>query len=104
MILILFSLIIYPLLGYLLGHIYPSSPTFGLPCPTTIFTFGMLLLNQKKCPIWILIIPLIWSIIGFTAVFQFRVLEDSGLLIAGLLSFFLLIYRNKNFSELQNNI
>lgn len=51
MILILFSLIIYPLLGYLLGHIYPSSPTFGLPCPTTIFTFGMLLLNQKKCPI-----------------------------------------------------
>src|SRR5687768_17583956 len=33
-ILIVFALLIYPLLGYLWGHMYPSSPTFGLPCPT----------------------------------------------------------------------
>ena len=32
MILIAFSLIIYPTLGYLFGHIYPNSPSFGLPC------------------------------------------------------------------------
>ena len=41
--LILFALILYPVLGYFQGHIYPSSPTFGLPCPTIIFTFGLLL-------------------------------------------------------------
>ena len=42
-ILMVFALLIYPLIGNRLGHIYPFSPTFGLPCPTTIFTFGMLL-------------------------------------------------------------
>jgi hypothetical protein len=99
--LILFALIIYPVLGYFLGHTYPSSPTFGLPCPTTIFTFGMILLNQKKCPIFILIIPFIWSITGFIAVFQFGVLEDSSLLIASLITTSLLIYHNKNLFKSQ---
>ncbi len=82
--LILFALIIYPVLGYLLGHVYPASPSFGLPCPTTIFTFGMLLLTIKKCPLPILIIPFIWSIIGFMAALQFGILEDTGLLLASL--------------------
>jgi hypothetical protein len=85
-ILIVFALIIYPISGYLLGHVYPSSPTFGLPCPTTIFTFGLLLLNQKKCPIAILIIPFIWSIIGFMAAFQFGIS--------------LLIYRNRKLKKM----
>ena len=100
MLLILFSLIIYPILGYLFGHIYPNSPTFGLPCPTTIFTFGILLLNQKKCPIFVLVIPFIWSIIGFSAVFQFGIFEDSGLIVASLPTVFLLMYRNM---KLQND-
>ncbi len=95
LILIVFALIIYPLLGYSLGHIYPASPTFGLPCPTTIFTFGLLLLNIKKCPISILIIPFIWSLIGFMAALQFGILEDTGLLVASLVATSLLIYRNK---------
>ena len=95
MILMVFALIIYPILGYFLGHIYPSSPTFGLPCPTTIFTFGLLLLNQKKCPICILIIPFIWSIIGFMAAFQFGIFEDMGLILSSLITTSLFIYRNK---------
>ena len=101
-ILITFSLIIYPMLGYLFGHIYPSSPTFGLPCPTTIFTFGFLLLNQKKCPVIILIIPFIWSIIGFMAAFQFGIFEDTGLILASLITVFLLIYRNKMLQKVKN--
>jgi hypothetical protein len=99
--LIVFGLLIYPILGYFWGHIYPSSPTFGLPCPTTIFTFGILLLNEKKCPILILIIPCMWSIIGFMAAFQFGILEDTGLIVASLIATSLLIYRNK---ILSNNI
>ena len=99
MILVVFALIIYPILGYFLGHIYPTSPTFGLPCPTTIFTFGVLLLNEKKCPILILIIPCMWSIIGFMAAFQFGILEDTGLIVASLMTTFLLIYRNKLLSK-----
>src|SRR5687768_12256938 len=34
-----YALVGYPLLGHLLGHRYPSAPTFGAPCPTTILTF-----------------------------------------------------------------
>ena len=52
---IAFSLIFYPVLGFFIGHVYPSSPTFGLPCPTTIFTFGLLLWLDKKIPFTILV-------------------------------------------------
>lgn len=98
-ILILFVLIVYPMLGYLLGHYYPASPTFGLPCPTTIFTFGLLLLSDKKLPVAILFIPLMWSIIGFTAAFQFGMVEDTGLLVSGLVTAFMIFIRNKKAKE-----
>ncbi len=95
MILIFFALLIYPLLGYAFGHIYPSSPTFGLPCPTTIFTFGILLMTTKKCPVGILIIPFLWSMIGFSAAFHFGITEDTGLLIASLIALPMIIMKNK---------
>jgi hypothetical protein len=96
-ILILFALIFYPVSGYFLGHVYPGSPTFGLPCPTTIFTFGLLLLSDKKLPYAILIIPLTWSLIGFTAAFKFGVTEDIALLLSGLIALAMTITRNRQF-------
>jgi hypothetical protein len=92
---IFFALVIYPVIGFLQGHIYPFSPTFGLPCPTTIFTFGILLLADKKMPAFILIIPFIWSIIGFTAAFFLGIYEDTGLLVTALISMFIILRRNK---------
>ena len=94
-ILILFALIIYPVIGYFAGHAYPSSPGFGLPCPTTIFTFGLFLWVDRKCPLFILIIPLLWSVIGFFAAFSLGVREDIGLLISGLAAVILIFTRNK---------
>lgn len=85
----IYALIFYPLLGYQLGHIYPSTPTFGLPCPTTIFTFGIILLLEKR-KILIFIIPLLWSIIGFTAALKLGIYQDIGLLIAGIISIIIL--------------
>jgi len=82
---ILFALLFYPLIGHAQGHIYPASPTFGLPCPTTIFTFGLLLWSMKRLPLYLIIIPVLWSIVGFTASFTMGVKEDIGLLIAGVL-------------------
>jgi Family of unknown function (DUF6064) len=90
-----YALIVYPVFGFFLGHNYPYSPTFGLPCPTTIFTFGVLLMSNKKCPVIILIIPFIWSIIGFSAAFNFGIYEDTALIIAGVLTFFMLIFKNR---------
>lgn len=97
--LIVFALLIYPLLGYWLGHRYPYSPTFGLPCPTTIFTFGMLLFSVSKISPWLLIIPFLWSLIGFSAAFSLGIKEDTGLVVAGLLSIAMILYRNKSFQS-----
>lgn len=92
---ILYGMIIYPLLGYTMGHIYPQSPVFGVaPCPTTIFTFGLLLHTKGKVPIWLLIIPGLWSLIGFSAAFRLTIYEDMGLVVAGILGVALLVYRN----------
>ena len=99
---IIYALIIYPILGYLLGHQYPYSPTFGLPCPTVIFTFGLLLFTDDKIPVYLLIIPLLWSLIGFSAAVNLSVYEDFGLLIAGLLGFVLIIFSNRKYSTKYN--
>ena len=95
MTLIIFALIVYPLLGYWLGHVYPSSPTFGLPCPTTIFTFGVLLFSSSRIPFIIIIIPAIWSLIGFSAAVSLSMKEDVSLLIAGFVSTIMIIHKNK---------
>lgn len=90
-----FGTVIYPILGYFLGHVYPSSPTFGLPCPTTIFTFGLLLLTKPSR--YIVFIPFIWSIIGFTAALKLEVYEDISLLIAGVISSVVIFHSKKKF-------
>jgi Family of unknown function (DUF6064) len=77
-----YALVIYPLIGYGLGRIFPASPTFGAPCPTTIFTFGLLLWADRKISLSLLIIPVLWSIVGTSAALRFGVKEDFGLLIA----------------------
>ena len=83
--LLLYALVIYPLIGHFSGHAYPYAPTFGLPCPTTIFTFGILLLSVHRLPLLIVIVPLLWSIIGFSAAFSLGIHEDTGLIVSGIL-------------------
>lgn len=95
-ILISFSLVIYPLLGYFAGQRYPSSPTFGLPCPTTIFTFGMLLFTVNRISIQLLFIPFLWSLIGFSAAFKLGIWQDISLLIAGIAAMFLIAMLNRS--------
>lgn len=91
----IYALIIYPALGYVLGHRYPATPTFGVPCPTTIFTFGLLLWTDRRIPLYLLPIPLAWSLIGFWAAISLGVTEDFGLLAAGLICALLLIVRDQ---------
>lgn len=93
--LISYALIFYPIIGFFAGHIYPSAPTFGLPCPTTIFTLGLFLLTDTKMPKYVLIIPLLWSLIGYSAAFHFGILEDIGLLISGIITTSLIIFRDR---------
>jgi hypothetical protein len=94
--LIVYAMLIYPIIGTLLGHGYPRSPNFGVaPCPTTIFTFGLLLWTNTKVPKLVLAIPLLWSVIGFGAALSLGIREDVGLLVAGMLSVGLLFWRDR---------
>jgi hypothetical protein len=96
LIFILYAMVIYPVLGYFLGHGYPRSPSFGVaPCPATIFTFGILLWADKKVPKVVLIIPLLWSIIGFFAALSLSVREDIGLVVAGVAGTVLIVIRDR---------
>lgn len=94
-ILVMFALIVYPLLGFAFGHTYPNSPTFGLPCPTTIFTLGIILFIRGRIPYLLVVIPLLWSVIGFSAAFTLGIYEDTGLLAAGVMAIVLTLVKNR---------
>jgi hypothetical protein len=89
--LIVYALVIYPILAYALGHRFPASPTFGLPCPTTILTLGLLLWAEPPRPWSVAVIPLAWSALGASAAVQLGVWEDLGLVAAGGLTFALML-------------
>ncbi len=58
-------------------------PTFGVPCPATIFTVGVLMLATPRC--WSLsVVPMMWSAIGGSAAFLLGVHADVALPIAGI--------------------
>jgi hypothetical protein len=77
-------LVVYPIWASLAGHPYPELPTFGLPCPTTIFTIGVLSLASSARLRPILVAPILWSLVGSQAAFLLDVKPDLGLLVAGI--------------------
>ncbi len=90
--LVAYAAAIYPLLGLAAGHGYPGSPTFGVtPCPTTIFTFGVLLLTEGRVPARLLVVPGLWALLGVSAALQLGIREDLGLLVAAVAATALLL-------------
>lgn len=92
LIVILFALVGYPVIGEYAGHAYPAQPTFGLPCPTTIFTFGILLAAARPLPRWLLIAPMAWATIGVVAAFSLGVTQDLALGVVVLLGAYMLLF------------
>jgi hypothetical protein len=90
---IAYALVIYPVIGLALGHIFPASPTFGVPCPTAVFTFGLLMWTDRKMPLYLLILPLLWAIVGSTATWYFGVAEDFGLPVTAVIVAFFIFQR-----------
>lgn len=85
--LVAYGLFAYPLIGMAAGQTYPHLPSFGLPCPTTIFTVGVLLWATPRTPWALLVIPALWSIVALSAALSFGVIQDfmlpASVLIAG---------------------
>ena len=91
-----YASIVYPALGLLTGHTYPEMPMFGItPCPVTLFTFGMLLLTTARVSAWLLVVPLVWSLIGGSAAFALSIPQDWVLLFSGLVVVPLIILRDR---------
>jgi Family of unknown function (DUF6064) len=73
----------YPLINAINHLSLLRIPTFGLPCPTTIFTAGALMLATPRSRS-LSIVPVIWSAIGGSAAFLLGVHADVALQIAGI--------------------
>ena len=81
-VLVVFALVVYPAWSVYAGHSYPALPTFGLPCPTTIFTVGLLALLVAPYPRSTIVAPLLWCLIGGQVAFLLGVPANLGLLFA----------------------
>lgn len=79
---LVYTLFLYPALAVFFGQQYPALPTFGAPCPVTIFTFGIFCLLTTSIPRFAIAIPVLWAVIGTYAAIGFGVREDLGLLVA----------------------
>jgi Family of unknown function (DUF6064) len=90
--LLAFALLVYPVWASLAGHGYPELPTFGLPCPTTIFTIGLLALSSGTSLRVVLTVPILWSLVGSQAAFLLDVTPDFGLLAAGVAAIGLFVW------------
>ena len=92
-VLIVYAMIVYPLLGLLFGHPAVELPWLGVtPCPTTIFTFGVFLC-AGGARLGIFMIPLLWSVIGGSAAVLLQMPQDYGLIASGIVGLISLIAR-----------
>lgn len=90
LLLVAFALIVYPAWSYFAGHPYLETPTFGVPCPTTIFTMGLLALLVRPYPRSPLVVPILWSLVGAQAAFLLAVPQDLALVAVAVLGFVLI--------------
>jgi hypothetical protein len=75
--------LLYPAINAVQHLTWWRIPMFGVPCPTMIFTVGLLMLAREDS--WRLsIVPVIWSVIGGSAAFLLAVRADYVLPLAGL--------------------
>jgi hypothetical protein len=75
----------YPIVSIASGHPYPATPTYGVPCPTTILTIGLLLTVRGPVPGALSVVPAFWGLVGGSASVLLAVVSDYVLLGAGVL-------------------
>jgi len=106
-----YSIVGYPLIGWILGHPYSAEvsgnvsiwlPIFGVyPCPTTIFSLALLGSAFPRGDKKVMIPLLFWALFSIMGppVRNYGVYEDIGLFLAGIYGLVILI---KNFRQKSN--
>jgi len=76
--------LVYPVAALVSGLRYPRMPLFGVPCPTTLITAG-LLLAALQLPRGVSVVPLIWALVGGSAALVLGIRPDLMLIVAATL-------------------
>jgi hypothetical protein len=92
---VLFGLIIYPVITYAAEPSAARVISLGLPCPSTILTFGFLMMADKHLSKYLLLIPSLWAVVGISAAINFGIYQDIMLIIAAVVADIFLIARTK---------
>ncbi len=90
-----YAIVVYPLIGIVLGHGYPHAPLLGAaPCPTAIATFGLLLIARPPLPAHLLAMPMVWAVLGPLGAVPQGVVEDVALFVVGVAASTLVLLRD----------
>ena len=100
----LYALAAYPLIGISTGHVFPAAPVFGLaPCPSVIFTAGLLLWTRPRMPMYVVVVPLFWLLAQTPAdALAIGVVADVARPVVGVIATGLLIWRE--YADLRNRL
>jgi hypothetical protein len=92
----LYALAAYPVIGTLTGHAFPAAPVFGVaPCPSVIFTAGLLLWSRPRLPAYVIVVPLFWLLAQSPAeAIALTVYGDLARPVVGVVATGLLIWRD----------
>ena len=71
--------VLYPFLGLATGLEWPRMPAFGVPCPTTLLTVGLLLGLAPKRLRSLSVIPVLWCLVAGTAALRLGIRPDLAL-------------------------
>jgi hypothetical protein len=95
-VIMLYALAAYPVIGALTGHSFPAAPLFGLaPCPSAIFTAGLLLWTRPRVPLYVLVVPLVWLMAQAPAeALAMGVVADVARPVVGVLVSAILVWRD----------
>lgn len=92
---IVFGLLIYPVISYFLEGSLDNTISLGLPCPTTIFTFGLLMVSRNNMSRYLLIIPSLWALIGTGAAVNFGVYQDYMMIVVAIIANLFILLKKK---------
>jgi hypothetical protein len=76
--------LVYPLLALAAGLTWPRMPSFGVPCPSTLLTAGLLLALAPGRLRGLSIVPILWALVGGTAALTLAIRPDLMLFVAAL--------------------
>lgn len=89
LLLILYGLVFYPLVGILTGRVFLEYPIFGIaPCPVSVFTLGLLLWSDARPSLPIMTIPLFWGFMGIVPLLFYEVYADIGTILAAIITLY----------------